>query len=75
MPCWKVFEQINQGRRHHGWIAKGTFVFAMKQKGIREEMVNITYFILLKSLYPSTAASNDRIIFAERSEISRNRSE
>ena len=52
MPCWKVFEQINQGRRHHGRIAEGTFVFAMKQKGIREEIVDITYFILIEKPLP-----------------------
>jgi hypothetical protein len=52
MPCWEVFEQINQDRRHHGRIAEGNFVFAMKQKGIREEMVDITYFILNEKPLP-----------------------
>ncbi len=34
MPRWEVFEQINQGRRHHDRITEGTFVFAMEHKGI-----------------------------------------
>jgi len=52
MPCCEVFEQINQGRRHHGRITEGTFVFAMGHKGIGEETVNKTYLILIVKPLP-----------------------
>ncbi len=52
MPCWEVFEQINQGRRHHDRITEGTFVFAMEHKGIGEETVNKTYLILIEKPLP-----------------------